>query len=463
MMKIFKALMICAWVLLTVLALGSYRVKQGDTLTVKYILGAENVTSTMSGEFVLQVPPGGMITLPYTGDIQTVGRTVMEIQEEVTTKLRKRFPLAESFVIISKIYEEFFSIIGEVEMGGQMTLRPEMTLREAVASAGALTQRPELLRAVLFRDGKVYKEFDLYAISAQDDNTGAEKLRPGDVISIQTKRQFRIWTSGMTAKPGSATYEQGTTLQQITADIARPGNEKREQVWVSVIRGGSIVKRANLFDLDSGKEPVFMLEDGDFVSISPEETYRVWVFGEVSRPGQYDIPAGSNILQAISASGGANNVGSLRNVRVMRGDNTQIHNLYVYQDKPNETPKNEPGDIIIVSENVRKVAVFGEVNRPGVFTMNDTADTKLSDAIGYAGGLTKRGPANRVSIIRLNENNEAEMIPVDFSKYLNHADANFNPIIKEGDVVMVGETPRIEFRDVMNALIAIFGFRNIVR
>jgi hypothetical protein len=55
------------------------------------------------------------------------------------------------------------------------------------------------------------------------------------------------------------------------------------------------------------------------------------------------------------------------------------------------------------------------------------------------------------------------MIPVDFSKYLNHADANFNPIIKEGDIVMVGETPRIEFRDVMNALIAIFGFRNIVR
>lgn len=463
MMKLFKALIICAWLLLTVLALGSYRVKQGDTLTVKYILGAENVTSTMSGEFVLQVPPGGMMTLPYVGEIRAAGRTVMEVQEEVTSKLRKRFPLAESFVLISKIYEEFFSVIGEVEKGGQMPLQPDMTLREAVASAGALTKRPELLRAILFREGKVYKEFDLYDISAQDDSAGAEKLRPGDVISIQTKRQFRIWTSGMTAKPGSVTYEQGTTLQQIIAEIAKSGNEKREQIWVSVIRGGSVVKRANLFDLDSGREPVFMLEDGDFVSISPEETYRVWVFGEVSHPGQYDLPAGSNILQAISASGGARSGSSLRNVRVMRGRNTQLHNLYAFQDKPDEVPKNEPGDIIIVSENVRKVAVFGEVNRPGVFTMNDTADTKLSDAIGYAGGLTKRGPANRISIIRLNENNEAIMIPVDFSKYLNHADANFNPIIKEGDIVMVGETPRIEFRDVMNALIAIFGFRNIVR
>lgn len=448
-----------------------YRLKPGDVVRVRYLLraGALNEPNAIvvgdNLDMRLEVPPTGDLVLPYVGAIAAVGRTVQAVEDEVSARLRERFRLAEAFVVLESVRRETFSIIGEVSRGGQFELIPGTTLRQALALGGETTRRPELLRAALFRQGKPRLEFDLYEVQAADSPLGDEVLQPGDVISIQTKRQMRVWASGFTRVPGEVAVEQGTTLRQLVANVGLPQvSVDEERVEVTLQRSGQTLLRATLRDVRAGVSRDIELQDGDYVAIAPEETDRVWVFGAVGRPGQYDVPKGSNVLQAIAAAAGADPTATLKIVEVLRGQ--QVQPLDISATSPSPDDKRFPveeGDIIYVRPNARRVVVLGEVSSPGLLMLPDDMQPRISDALALAGGLTRRGPATRVSIVRVQPNGEVVRIPVDFSRYLKNAEAQFNPEVLPGDVVMVGETPRVDIQVAINLTLGLLGIRNFLR
>lgn len=452
-----------------------YRLKPGDVVRVRYLLraGALNEPNAIvvgdNLDLRLEVPPTGDLVLPYVGAIAAVGRTVEAVEGEVSARLRERFRLAEAFVVLESVRRETFSIIGEVSRGGQFELIPGTTLRQALALGGETTRRPELLRAALFRQGKPRLEFDLYEVQAADNAFGDEVLQPGDVISIQTKRQMRVWASGLTRVPGEMAVEQGTTLRQLVANVSVPqvsldDLHAEESVEVTLQRSGRTLLRATLRDVRAGASRDIELQDGDYVSIAPEETDRVWVFGAVGRPGQYNVPKGSNVLQAIAAAAGADPTATLKIVEVLRGQ--QVQPLDISATSPSPDDKRflvEEGDIIYVRPNARRVVVLGEVNSPGLHMLPDDMQPRISDALALAGGLTRRGPATRVSIVRVQPNGEVVRIPVDFSRYLKNAEADFNPELLPGDVVMVGETPRVDIQTIISLTLGLLGIRNFLR
>lgn len=447
-----------------------YQLKEGDILRIRYALRVGAVGATPDTlELRVEVPPGGMLTLPYAGAVQAAGRTVSEVEAELTAKLRRRFKLAEGFVVLEAIRKETFSIIGEVTRGGQYELVPGTTLRQALSLGGETTRRPELLRAVVFRNGKPSIEFDLFDVQATDNPAGDLKIEAGDVISIQTKRQIRVWASGLTRAPGEVTVEEGTTLRQLVATVGLPQVSAsdlyaEERVQVSILRNGQQVFLRNLRDVRAGDYRDLPLQDGDYISIAAEPTQRVWVFGAVARPGQYDLPPSSTALQAIAAASGATSTATLSIVEVLRGDEVVALDLSATSPKPEDKRfALREGDIVYVRPNTRRIAVLGEVNRPGLHVIEDNMDPHVSDAIALAGGLTKRGPATRVSILRVQPNGEVERIPVDFSQYLNRGKEEFNPPIQPGDVVMVGETNRIEVQAIVNLALGLLGIRNLLR
>ncbi|MER3413454.1 MAG: hypothetical protein C4341_04300 [Armatimonadota bacterium] len=452
-----------------------YRLKPGDVVRVRYLLRAGTLNephSIIVGDGLdmrLEVPPTGDLVLPYVGGVASVGKTVEEVGRTLTTRLRERFRNAEAFVVLESVRRDTFSIIGEVSRGGQFELIPGTTLRQALALGGETTRRPELLRAALFRQGKPRLEFDLYEVQAADSTLGDEALQPGDVISIQTKRQMRVWASGFTRVPGEVAVEQGTTLRQLVANVAIPqvsidNLHAEEHVEVTLQRSGQTLVRATLRDVRAGIARDLELQDGDYVAIAPEETDRIWVFGAVGRPGQYNVPAGSNVLQAIAAAAGANPTATLKIVEVLRGE--QVRSLDLSATSPSQEDKRftmQEGDIIYVRPNVRRVVVLGEVNSPGLHILSDDMQPRISDALALAGGMTRRGPATRISIVRVQPNGEVIRIPVDFSRYLKNAEAEFNPEVLPGDVVVVGETPRIDVQTVMSLTLGLLGIRNFLR
>ena len=76
------------------------------------------------------------------------------------------------------------------------------------------------------------------------------------------------------------------------------------------------------------------------------------------------------------------------------------------------------------------VFVFGNVRRPGFITA--TPMHRLIDAIAAAGGFNPSGSYRRILLQR-----RGEQIPLDISRFYNHADFEANPYLKPGDKVFV--------------------------
>lgn len=84
-----------------------------------------------------------------------------------------------------------------------------------------------------------------------------------------------------------------------------------------------------------------------------------------------------------------------------------------------------------------RVILLGQVTQPGVKEISRPSPT-LFDVLGEAGGLTDRAVAAEVVVLRGN-GPSAERFTVDVEKMLKQGDFTNNPVIKDGDRIMVKE------------------------
>ena len=172
-------------------------------------------------------------------------------------------------------------------------------------------------------------------------------------------------------------------------------------------------------------------------------TVKIYVLGEVSKPGGYTLPSLSTSFTALYYSGGPTLNGSLRNVKILRnGETISVIDLYDYLTKGDKsTDVNlEDGDIIFVPPVGKRVALAGQVFRPAVYELKQ--GDMLKDLIAYAGGLDFNAYFGRVHIERV--------IPFDqrneFTNNIMDIDLNFptvddlrnsNYSLEDGDVVNI--------------------------
>ena len=94
--------------------------------------------------------------------------------------------------------------------------------------------------------------------------------------------------------------------------------------------------------------------------------------GEVTVPGTYTLSAFSTVFHALYRAGGVNNIGSLRDIRLVRNGET-IEHLDVYefimQGKMNDDVRLQEGDVIIVSPYQALGEIVGKVKRPMYYEM----------------------------------------------------------------------------------------------
>lgn len=137
------------------------------------------------------------------------------------------------------------------------------------------------------------------------------------------------------------------------------------------------------------------------VSLGKLRPVKVFVVGDVSRPGAYDLSAASTVFHALYYAGGPNRQGSLRDVRVVR-DGRVIARLDVYDYLLRGVRTNDirlqDDDTVFVPVVSRSVAVHGEVARPGIYEVLDSEG--LAELVTMAGGVTGRTYLERVHVNR---------------------------------------------------------------
>lgn len=122
-----------------------------------YRIGAEDmlrVSVWKEPEFTATLPvrTDGKISVPLLNDVQAAGLTPTELASALTSKLKKYVDDPRVTVIVLQMNHERVYIIGEVLRHGPMTLLPDMTVMQALATAGlnqfANTKKIYVLRSV---------------------------------------------------------------------------------------------------------------------------------------------------------------------------------------------------------------------------------------------------------------------------------------------------------------------------
>ena len=160
-------------------------------------------------------------------------------------------------------------------------------------------------------------------------------------------------------------------------------------------------------------------------------TIQVNVMGEVAVPGTYSISSFSNLYHALYRAGGVNNLGSLRDIQLVRNGkvyaDVDVYDFILSGKGPGELILQE-GDMIIVPPYKELVDIEGSVKRPMYYEMNE--GETLQDLIDYAGGFSGDAYRNNLRVVRQN-GREYQVFTVDEPDYKNF-------VLKDGDAVTVG-------------------------
>ena len=160
-------------------------------------------------------------------------------------------------------------------------------------------------------------------------------------------------------------------------------------------------------------------------------TIQVNVMGEVAVPGTYYLSSLSNVYHALYRAGGFSDLGSLRNIELVRNgrkiEDIDIYEFIIDGKSPDDIILQE-GDIILVPTYEMLVDVSGNVKRPMIYEMKD-GETVI-DIIGFAGGFMGNAYTENLTMVRQN-GREYQVYTLGSEEYPSFC-------LMDGDVITVG-------------------------
>lgn len=146
------------------------------------------------------------------------------------------------------------------------------------------------------------------------------------------------------------------------------------------------------------------------VTVARLRSIRIYVAGDVQRPGAYDISSLSTPLNALFAAGGPTSVGSLRVLRHYRGKELvsefDIYDFLLHGVQSED--RLADGDTILVPPAGPQIAVYGAVKRPAIYELKGKAT--LADVLEDAGGAMVTAELAHIIIDRVDANQKRETV-----------------------------------------------------
>lgn len=285
--------------------------------------------------------------------------------------------LPDDIVVVEPQNQKVY-VNGEVRTPGGYGYKSGLTVHQALAMAGGLTEKAE-------RGGLtvVHHHNGLETSMPAKLETG---LLPDDIVVVPEGQ--RVYVSGEVRTPGRYVYEPGMTLQKAIS-LAGGVTERAEHGMIKVTR---------FTDGQSGTfhgQPASVVLPEDIIVVEPQNQYRFYVSGEVRTPGGYAYKDGLTVHKAVAMAGGLTEKAERDTLKVLRVTNGQEVTLPVKLDS-----LVLPDDIIVVAEGQR-IYVSGEVKVPGRYLYEK--GLTAHKAVSMAGGVTEKGDQGVVKVTRLTE------------------------------------------------------------
>jgi polysaccharide export outer membrane protein len=179
------------------------------------------------------------------------------------------------------------------------------------------------------------------------------------------------------------------------------------------------------------------------VSVAQYNSRKVFVVGEVVKPGKYSFPVIPSVWHVLSEAGGPTDAALLSGVQVIRARTGETITVDVRKLLDGQAPdqvKLQPGDTVRVPRRTAAapegsvVYVLGEVNSQGGYEAGIAKD--VVSALAAAGGTTERSELRRIRLVRRGASTSTAMT-VNLDRYLKDGLAVGNPETRPGDSIMV--------------------------
>lgn len=390
-----------------------------------------------SGEYLVLID--GSLNLPIIGSVNVRGLTLPQATQLIT---REYAPYVRRPIVTVSLLEPRpikVAVAGEVNRPGSFKVNLEgsefPTLTQAITLAGGTTGAADVSSIQIRRQAGSGEVVNLLALIRSGDLSQDPLLRDGDEIFVPTRNNI---------DPGE--------LRQIEAANFVPQNQPRE----------------------------------------------VAIVGEVSRPGTYtvggEIPP--TVTRAIQSAGGVTPMAEVSSIIVRRptrqggeqiiaidllqllrqGDLTQDLILQqgdtiliptASQIDPAENRQLADATFGIRAVEPVKVAIVGEVTRPGSYTINagggnaqgagsGSTPPTLTEAIQTAGGITALADVRQVEVRRPTRQGTERVISINLWQLLQSGDLAQDVLLQDGDTIVIPTATAIDPAEAANLAEASF-------
>jgi polysaccharide export outer membrane protein len=160
--------------------------------TEDYLIGSEDTIEVLVWKNtdlsrVVSVRPDGKISLPLIGDVQAAGISVMQLNAEITERLKKYYKEPPQVsVIVQQVNSYAIYVLGEVRNPGKYLVKSGTTFLQAITLSGGFTEFASKNKIMLRRKYGDNSEA-IMSIRYNDIVVGAQKnvmISPGDTILV---------------------------------------------------------------------------------------------------------------------------------------------------------------------------------------------------------------------------------------------------------------------------------------
>jgi polysaccharide export outer membrane protein len=159
---------------------GDYRIGPEDVLSI-------SVWREDTLDRKVLVRPDGGISFPLAGDLQAAGKTVSELQVDITDRLRKYIPEPVVTVSLDAVSGYRVYVLGQVKKPGQFVVGRYVDVLQALTLAGGLTPYASSgdIKVVRRHNGREFTyPFDYSDVKGGRDLEQNIILEPDDVVVV---------------------------------------------------------------------------------------------------------------------------------------------------------------------------------------------------------------------------------------------------------------------------------------
>jgi protein involved in polysaccharide export with SLBB domain len=205
----------------------------------------------------------------------------------------------------------------------------------------------------------------------------------------------------------------GGVSQRFVRVVDREGRVSLPEVGPLIVSGRSLA------DVQQAVQQVLRTQYRDVsadVSLSRLRTVRVYVVGDVTEPGAYDISSLSTPLNALFAAGGVTPRGSLRALKHYRGkqlvEEVDAYDLLLHGVR-SDMRRLENGDTLLVPSLGPQVTVDGMVRRPAIYELH--GEGSLAEVLELAGGILPTATLRHIEVQRIEAHEKRTMLTLDIA------------------------------------------------